>query len=207
MNNITSKGIENQFMTFSEAKTKFIKVLNKEIEKVHIDLQEVFNAYSNKKRNAYEQNIYLSFDFTNTIDKKNRLSKLFSVINNLNKLDTIAYTTQSIDKSPKIERFVYFKKNENFILNFNMNEKEIKEVNKKNKDLTKFHWGEKETIKYSVIVTMGEILINFNKDNNKDNSHIKFYNLLFSILNNKQQTAKYTKLIFGKAPKHEINKN
>ncbi len=213
MNNIISEDEKNEFITFSEAKKRFIEELEQEIEKLHNELQKKFIAYANPNKSAYEQNIYLSFDFEDTIYKRNRLNKLFFVISSLKKLDTITSTSSTrkdkkgniIDKrtSPACIKLVH---NDGYkhiqTLRFDMNQQEIEDINKKNKELSKFHWSEKKKIKYSLIYEMGNIIINFNKDDTKDKSHIEFYNLLYSILGNKDQTEKYTQLILGKSPKH-----
>lgn len=182
-------------------KKRFIKELNREIEKLHIDLQKTFKAYANPNRNAYNQNIYLRVDFDDTIYKRNKLHKLFFVIESLRKLDFIVYVTQSINKktgkikAPKIIRPFTFKKYENFNPRFDMTKKEIEEINKKNKDFTKLHWSEEVKIKYEIIHQIGNMIISSN--------HKDFYNLLYSLLENKEQTEKYTRLIFGKSIKHK----
>ncbi|MDD3008035.1 MULTISPECIES: hypothetical protein [Arcobacteraceae] len=209
MSNIINEEIE---ITFSEAKKRFIEELSTEIENLHNDLQNTFKAYSNPNRNAYNQNIYLRFDFDNTIYKRNRLHKLFFVIESLNKLDEIVKISQTSNeetgkkKAPKIVRYDYYKDKDNINLHFNMTNDEVEKINKKNKELSKKHWTEIKKIKYKQIEQMGNIIINFNSADKKNKSHIEFFELLSSILENKRQAESYTKLIFKKAPKHKTIK-
>ena len=199
---------ENELITFSEAKNKFIEEINKEIEKLNKELKDVFKAYSNSKRNSYNQNILLGLDFNNTTYKVNRFNKLFFVIKSLNKLDSITSITNTNDtktgkkKIGKVIRYDYYDDKENVDIHLKMNNDEVEQVNQKNKKTSKKHWTEHKKIEYKSIIKMGNILINFNNENKNDKSHINFYELLLSILNNKRQAEKYTRLIFNKAPKH-----
>ncbi|MDN5064002.1 hypothetical protein [Aliarcobacter butzleri] len=204
MSNIINENIENEFITFSEAKKRFIDELYNEINKLHIELQKDFKAYSNSNLNEMNLHIFLAMTFDEIIYKRNRFHKLFFVIQSLNKLDTIATIGKTIkDKKGNFlektviqsEQYVFKKGYKNIKLHNNMNADDYKKVQEDLKKLSQFHWSEEIKIKYSVICRLGDFIIN--------NNYTEFYNLLYgSVLYNKDQTEKYTRLIFGISPKH-----
>ena len=87
----------------------------------------------------------------------------------------------------------------NINIHNNMKTDDYKKVNENLNKLSKFHWSEERKIKYSVMRELGDFIMN--------KKHQQFYNLLCnSVLFNKVQTEKYTKLIFGVSPKHKTKK-
>lgn len=199
MKKTINENVENEMMTFSEAKNKFISTIGQEIEKLHYELQTKFNAYANQKRNAFQQNIYLSVDFEDTIYKVNRLKKLFFVIESLKKLDLIATIQKTRNEDgtvilKKPIKYVYKHGYSNINLSHKMTDDKVKDINDKLKELSQFHWSNELKVKYSFIEDLGNAIIN--------NRHEEFYNLLFRLLKNKDQTSKYTKAIFKKGIKN-----
>lgn len=150
--------------------------------------------------------------FNQIVEMKDKLHKLSFTIKALNKLDTVVEISQIRNKetgnkkAPKLARYEYYNDKDNIYLHFDMTNDEVEKINKKNKERSKKHWTELKEIKYKQIHQMGNIIINFNQDDKKDKSHIEFFELLSSILDNKRQAEKYTKSIFKKAPKHKTNK-
>jgi hypothetical protein len=212
MSNIINEDIENQFITFSEARKKYIEEKEEEINMLTLKLRNIFKHYSNPKLNDSEFRLSLGIMFNQIAEMKNKLHKLSFAIKALNKLNTITEIKQIINKETGKKktipiRYDYYKDKENINLHLKMTNDEVEKINKKNKELSKKHWTELKTIKYEQIHQMGNIIINFNQDDKKDKSHIEFFELLSSILDNKRQAEKYTKLIFKKAPKHKTMKN
>lgn len=195
-------------LTFSEARKKYVEELEKEINELTLKLKNIFKGYSNPKLNDVQFRIKLGLMFEQIVEMKNELHKLSFTIKALYKLDKTVDLVSSRNKktgnliAPKLIRYDYYKDKENINLHLNMTNDEVEKINKKNKELTKKHWTELKTIKYEQIHQMGNIIINFNPDDKKDKSHTEFFELLSSILDNKRQAGKYTKLIFGKSIKH-----
>lgn len=186
-------------MIFSKAKDKFIEELEEEIENIYQKLQVKFKA-SIKHKTAYDLNTYLFFTFYDIEENVTKLKDLFFVINNLNKLYNQVELQQTKNEktgkkiAPKITNYSLPKYNA-IPLHIDMTAKEIEEVNKISKEISKEHWSEKIKIKYSFMHDLGDSIIN--------RDHKKFYDLMNSILNNKAQASKYTKKLFGKSVKHK----
>lgn len=206
MSNTINEEIE---ITFSEARKIYIEKKQEQIDKLTLRLRKLFKHYSNPKLNDKYFRLSLGLMFSQIVEMKETLHKLSFTIKALNKLDEIVKISQTSNeetgkkKAPKIARYDYYKDKDNINLHFNMTNDEVEKINKKNKEPSKKHWTESKKIKYETIQQMGNIIINFNQDDKKDRSHIEFYELLSLILGNKRQAERYTRLIFGKAPKHK----
>lgn len=209
MSNIINEEIE---ITFSEARKIYIREKKEQRASLTLELRNIFKHYSNPKLNDKYFRLSLGLMFSQIVEMKETLHKLSFTIRALNKLDEIVNISQTSNeetgkkKAPKIVRYDYYKDKDNINLHFNMTNDEVEKINKKNKELSKKHWTEIKKIKYKQIEQMGNIIINFNSADKKNKSHIEFFELLSSILENKRQAESYTKLIFKKAPKHKTTK-
>ncbi|KLE00938.1 hypothetical protein [Aliarcobacter butzleri] len=211
MSNIINEDIENEFITFSEARKKYIEEKEQEINMLTLRLREIFKHYSNPKLNDSNFRLSLGLIFSQIVEMKEKLHKLSFTIKALNKLNNVTEIKRIRNKETgKIKlipiRYDYYKDKDNINLHLNMTNEEVEEINKKNKELSKKHWTELKKIKYETIQQMGNIIINSNQDDKKDRSHIEFFELLSTITGNKRQAENYTKLIFKKAPKHKTIK-
>lgn len=195
MSDITSEEIENQFIIFSEAKKRFIEELENGITELHKILKNKFRACADLKK-AKDLHCLLAFDF-DMIDYINTFNKKFFIIESLNKLDKVIEIKKIRDntgklKAPQIIQYTNHKDYKNNKFHWEMTKKEIEKIN--NINLTP-HWSDTEKIKYSSMQKIAETI--------SKNEYKEFYDLLYSILKNKELTEKYTRLIFKKAPKHK----